>query len=141
MQQLASYQQSTGSKLLDVLSVHYYPQDGSFSNNDSLAAQLIRNQTTRSLWDPNYVDRRDSIGAAHVHLIRECVAQPSNAGIQHHGHCQGHMRGALTYQRDRADPGRRSQRQYSRDARFHGAELRQGPIAQLLAGTRPSVGG
>jgi hypothetical protein len=57
MQQLASYQQSTGTQLLDVLSVHYYPQDGSFSDNDSLAAQLIRNQSTRSLWDPNYVDQ------------------------------------------------------------------------------------
>jgi hypothetical protein len=57
MQQLASYQKSTGKQLLDVLSVHYYPQDGSFSNNDSLAAQLIRNQSTRSLWDPKYVDQ------------------------------------------------------------------------------------
>ncbi len=57
LQQLASYQQSTGKQLLDVLSVHYYPQDGSFSNDDSLSAQLIRNQSTRSLWDPNYVDQ------------------------------------------------------------------------------------
>jgi len=57
MQQLASYQKTTGKQLLDVLSVHYYPQDGSFSNNDSLAAQLIRNQSTRSLWDPKYVDQ------------------------------------------------------------------------------------
>ncbi|HXM46152.1 MAG TPA: glycoside hydrolase family 44 protein [Bryobacteraceae bacterium] len=57
MQQLAGYQQSTGTQLLDVLSVHYYPQDGSYGNNDSLAAQLIRNQSTRSLWDPNYVDQ------------------------------------------------------------------------------------
>lgn len=57
LQQLAAYQQSTGTQLLDVLSVHYYPQDGSFSNNDTRAAQLIRNQSTRSLWDPNYVDQ------------------------------------------------------------------------------------
>jgi hypothetical protein len=57
LQQLASYQQSTGKQLLDVLSVHYYPQDGSFGDNDSLAAQLIRNQSTRSLWDPKYVDQ------------------------------------------------------------------------------------
>jgi Glycoside hydrolase family 44 len=57
MQQLASYQQSTGKQLLDVLSVHYYPQDGSFSDNDSLAAQLMRNRSTRSLWDPAYVDQ------------------------------------------------------------------------------------
>ena len=57
MQQLLSYQQTTGTQLLDVLSVHYYPQDGSYSDNDTLAAQLIRNQSTRSLWDPNYVDQ------------------------------------------------------------------------------------
>ena len=57
LQQLYSYQQTTGKQLLDVLSVHYYPQDGSFSNDDSRAAQLIRNQSTRSLWDPNYVDQ------------------------------------------------------------------------------------
>lgn len=57
MQQLYSYQQSTGKQLLNILSVHYYPQDGSYSDNDSTAAQLIRNQSTRSLWDPNYVDQ------------------------------------------------------------------------------------
>lgn len=57
MQQLSSYQRSTGTQLLNVLSVHYYPQDGSFGDNDSPAAQLIRNQSTRSLWDPNYVDQ------------------------------------------------------------------------------------
>lgn len=57
LQQLYSYQKSTGVALLNVLSVHYYPQDGSDSNNDSTAAQLIRNQSTRSLWDPNYVDQ------------------------------------------------------------------------------------
>ncbi|MGA2589865.1 MAG: glycoside hydrolase family 44 protein [Bryobacteraceae bacterium] len=57
LQQLYAHQQSTGTHLLNVLSVHYYPQDGSYSNNDSTAAQLIRNQSTRSLWDPNYVDQ------------------------------------------------------------------------------------
>jgi len=57
LQQLYSYKQANGVSLLDVLSVHYYPQDGSYSNDDSLAAQLIRNQSTRSLWDLNYVDK------------------------------------------------------------------------------------
>jgi len=57
LQQLHSYQQATGIQLLNTLSVHYYPQDGSFGNDDSLAQQLIRNQSTRSLWDPNYVDQ------------------------------------------------------------------------------------
>lgn len=56
LQQLYAHQQSTGKQLLNVLSVHYYPQELSNSNDDSLSGQLIRNQSTRVLWDPNYVD-------------------------------------------------------------------------------------
>ncbi len=59
LQQLYAYQQSTGNQLLNVLSVHYYAQEGSLlsnSDDDSLAGQLTRNQSTRALWDPNYVD-------------------------------------------------------------------------------------
>jgi hypothetical protein len=57
LQQLKSHEQSTGTRLLDVLSVHYYPQDGSYGSDDSIATQLIRNKSTRSLWDPNFVDQ------------------------------------------------------------------------------------
>src|SRR5262249_4048811 len=39
-----------------VFSVHYYPQGGEFSNDTSTAMQLKRNRSTRSLWDPTYVD-------------------------------------------------------------------------------------
>ena len=46
----------TGQPLLDVFSVHYYPQGGEFGNDTSTAMQLRRNRSTRSLWDPNYVD-------------------------------------------------------------------------------------
>jgi hypothetical protein len=56
LSQLYSYQQSTGKQLLNVLSVHYYPQELANSNDDSTAGQLTRNQSTRVLWDPNYVD-------------------------------------------------------------------------------------
>src|SRR5207244_10546394 len=35
---------------------HYYPQGGEFSDDVSTAMQLRRNRSTRSLWDPNYVD-------------------------------------------------------------------------------------
>ena len=37
--------------------VHYYPQGGEFGNDTSSAMQLPRNRSTRSLWDPNYVDQ------------------------------------------------------------------------------------
>jgi len=46
-----------GRHLLDVFTVHYYPQGGEFSNDVSTTMQLLRNKSTRSLWDPNYVDQ------------------------------------------------------------------------------------
>jgi hypothetical protein len=45
-----------GRRLLDVFSVHYYPQGGEFSNDTSASMQQRRNRSTRSLWDPSYVD-------------------------------------------------------------------------------------
>ncbi|WP_410965064.1 hypothetical protein, partial [Salmonella sp. SAL04286] len=50
--------------MLDYFTLHYYPQEsvngdnlgGVFSDNVDQATQLLRNQVTRSLWDPNYVD-------------------------------------------------------------------------------------
>jgi len=47
---------ATGVRLLDVFTVHYYPQGGEFSDDVSSAMQLRRNRSTRSLWDPAYVD-------------------------------------------------------------------------------------
>jgi PKD repeat protein len=45
-----------GRHLLDIFTVHYYPQGGEFSNDVSMTMQLTRNKSTRSLWDPNYMD-------------------------------------------------------------------------------------
>jgi hypothetical protein len=48
---------TTGKRLLDVFTLHYYPQGGETSESDvSSATQLLRNRSTRSLWDTNYVD-------------------------------------------------------------------------------------
>lgn len=47
---------SAGRRLLDVFTVHYYPQGGEYGNDTSTAMQLRRNRSTRSLWDPAYVD-------------------------------------------------------------------------------------
>ncbi len=59
---------ATGQRLLDVFSLHYYPQYSEFSQGDSsVAAQLKRNECTRDLWDPSYVSS-SWIGAS-VHLI------------------------------------------------------------------------
>ena len=56
LDQLRQNNTATGKRLLDIFTVHYYPQGGEFSNDVSSAMQLRRNRSTRSLWDPNYVD-------------------------------------------------------------------------------------
>ncbi|HEY1614146.1 MAG TPA: glycoside hydrolase family 44 protein [Rhizomicrobium sp.] len=40
---------------VDVVGVHFYPQGGEFSDDVSTQTQLLRNRSTRQLWDPNYV--------------------------------------------------------------------------------------
>jgi hypothetical protein len=56
LDQLRQASISAGYRLLDYFSVHYYPQSGEFSDDTSSAMQLLRNRSTRSLWDPSYVD-------------------------------------------------------------------------------------
>jgi hypothetical protein len=56
LDQMRQRHSSTGQRLLDVFTVHYYPQGGEFSDDVSTAMQQRRNRSTRSLWDPNYVD-------------------------------------------------------------------------------------
>jgi hypothetical protein len=56
LQQFRADEQTRGLRLLDVFTLHYYPQGGEFSNDVSAAMQLRRNRSTRSLWDPNYTD-------------------------------------------------------------------------------------
>lgn len=47
---------STGQRLLDYFTYHIYPQGGDGGNDVSTSTQLLRNRSTRSLWDTNYVD-------------------------------------------------------------------------------------
>src|SRR5712691_2786222 len=54
--QLHQYELATQKRAIDVFSLHYYPQSGEFGNDTSTTTQLLRNRSTRSLWDPNYVD-------------------------------------------------------------------------------------
>ena len=56
LDQLRQNNTTTGKRLLDIFTVHYYPQGGEFSDDVSSAMQLRRNRSTRSLWDPGYVD-------------------------------------------------------------------------------------
>jgi hypothetical protein len=52
---------------VDVLSVHFYPQGGEYSNDVSETMELLRNRSTRQLWDPKYVS--ESWIDAPVYLI------------------------------------------------------------------------
>ncbi len=45
-----------GKRLLDVFTLHIYPQGGEYSDDTSTAMQQKRNRSTRSLWDPSYTD-------------------------------------------------------------------------------------
>lgn len=56
LRQFKNASAQAGTRLLDVFALHYYPQ-GSYGWSDvSENAQLWRNRSTRSLWDPNYTD-------------------------------------------------------------------------------------
>jgi hypothetical protein len=47
---------ATGQRLLDYFTYHVYPQQGEFGNDVSTSMQLVRNRSTRQLWDTNYLD-------------------------------------------------------------------------------------
>ncbi len=57
LQKIRQQETASGVKLLDVFSLHYYPQSGEYSNDVSSTTQQLRNTSTRSLWDPNYTDK------------------------------------------------------------------------------------
>jgi len=56
LQQFKNYETQNGRRILDVFTLHYYPQGGESGNDTSTAMQLRRNRSTRSLWDENYTD-------------------------------------------------------------------------------------
>jgi hypothetical protein len=56
LDQVRQRSQVRGLRLLDVFTVHYYPQGGEFSNDTSPPMQLRRNRSTRSLWDADYLE-------------------------------------------------------------------------------------
>lgn len=56
LQQMKAYEDETGTRLLDVLDVHFYPQDGSYSDVVDEGTSARRLRATRSLWDPGYRD-------------------------------------------------------------------------------------
>ncbi|TXT38080.1 MAG: celM [Comamonadaceae bacterium] len=47
LQKIRQHETATGNKLLDVFSLHYYPQSGEYSNDVSTTTQELRNVSTR----------------------------------------------------------------------------------------------
>ena len=62
---------------VDVVSVHFYPQGAEFSNDDSQATQLLRNRSTRQLWDKTY--KSESWIGVPVYLIPRLRAWVNSA--------------------------------------------------------------
>lgn len=58
LQQMRAHEQSTGTRILDYLDLHYYPQGPGVALGPagSAATQALRLRSTRSLWDPSYID-------------------------------------------------------------------------------------
>ncbi|TFK72335.1 hypothetical protein BDN72DRAFT_334184 [Pluteus cervinus] len=54
LQQMRQHDRKSGKRLLDYLDIHYYFQADTSANDD--AAKALRLRSTRSLWDPTYVD-------------------------------------------------------------------------------------
>ncbi len=58
LQQMQLYEQQHGVRIVDYLDLHFYPQANgvSLSPAGNAATQALRLRTTRSLWDPTYID-------------------------------------------------------------------------------------
>ena len=92
---------AAGQRLLDIFSLHYYPQGGEYGNDTSTAMQQRRNRSTRSLWDPNYVD--ETWIATQVRLIPRMRAWVTanypgtqTAITEYNWGAEGHINGATT---------------------------------------------
>ncbi len=58
LQQMQAYEQAHGTRILDYFDEHYYPAASGFALSPAgdAATQALRLRSTRSLWDPTYVD-------------------------------------------------------------------------------------
>jgi hypothetical protein len=99
LDQMRRHEEQTGQRLLDVFSVHYYPRSGEYGGDVSDGMQMLRNRSTRSLWDRNYTD--ESWIQDRVYLVprlKEWVAAyyPGTpvAVTEYNWGAEGHINGA-----------------------------------------------
>jgi hypothetical protein len=57
LNQLHLHDSNNGQRLLDYFTLHCYPQGGEYGDDVSPATETLRNESTRQLWDTNYVDQ------------------------------------------------------------------------------------
>jgi Glycoside hydrolase family 44/PA14 domain/Fibronectin type III domain len=107
LDQLRQHNTSTGQRLLDYFTLHFYPQGGQFSDDVSTNMALLRNRSTRSLWDPTYVDESwiatTGINGGKVNLINlmkgwvNTYYPGTQIGItEYNWGAEGNMNGATT---------------------------------------------
>ena len=58
LQQMAQYEATHNTRILDYADIHYYPQQANvaLTSAGNLATQALRLRSTRALWDTTYVD-------------------------------------------------------------------------------------
>ena len=56
LQQVKAYQNSTGTRLVDLLDIHWYPQNGTYNDDESAGKAALRLRTVKALYDTTYVD-------------------------------------------------------------------------------------
>ena len=57
LDEMKKYEQNNGTRLLDYLDLHFYPQNGvALTTAGDAAMQALRLRSTRALWDPTYQD-------------------------------------------------------------------------------------
>jgi hypothetical protein len=107
LDQLRQHDAAAGQRLLDYFTLHFYPQGGQFGNDASTNMELLRNRSTRSLWDANYVDESwiasTGINGGKVNLINlmknwvSTYYPGTKIGItEYNWGAEGNMNGATT---------------------------------------------
>jgi hypothetical protein len=102
LDQLRAAEVAGGRRLLDVFTLHYYPgASGVFAGGVDPDTQDRRSRTTRSLWDPTYVD--ETFIAEPVRLVprmKEWVSAfypGTPTGVtEYHWGAEGHINGGTT---------------------------------------------
>ena len=68
LQKLAAHEKQTGTRILDVVDLHFYPQaEGVYDGKQDKKTAALRVRSTRALWDETYRD--ESWIGEHVQLI------------------------------------------------------------------------